>query len=152
LHPARATRDLGALRPDGGLVVADPGPAGFWVARAFPTTEPGSVLVPATDAPGTAAAAALVGGLDGGRSTLGVTTLPLDPMTERVLDLARSLEVDLVLEAWSEDRTGGLQPEQRLTNTNQAMAEPGVSVLPVPVDFEKTKDLVAVAGPITAWT
>ena len=47
--------------PPGGVVVADPGPAGFWVARAFPTTEPGSVLVPATNAPGTAAAAALLG-------------------------------------------------------------------------------------------
>jgi hypothetical protein len=151
LHPARATRDLGVLRPDGGLVVADPGPAGFWVARAFPTTEPGSVLVPATKAPGTAAAAALLGGLAGSRPALGVTTLPLDPMTEQVLDLARSLTVDLTLEAWT-DGNGGQSPEQRLTNTKQAQGDDGVTVVPVPVDFAKTRDLEEVAGPIAAWT
>lgn len=152
LHPARATRDLGVLRPEGGLVVADPGPAGFWVARAFPTTEPGSVLVPATRAPGSAAAAALLGGLAGSRPALGVTTLPLDPMTEQVLDLARSLDVDLTLEAWSDDPAGGLQPEQRLRATADAQQQAGVSVVPVPVDFAKTADLEAVAGEVVAWT
>jgi hypothetical protein len=33
--------------PEGGLVVAEPGLVGFWVARTFPTSIPGSVLVPA---------------------------------------------------------------------------------------------------------
>ena len=140
LHPARATRDLGELRPPGGLVVADPGPAGFWVARAFPTTEPGSVLVPATDAPGTAAAAALLGGLAGGRPALGVTTLPLDPMTEAVLDLARGLEVALTLEAWATS-PGDLDPRpQRLGRTSEALRRrPGVDVLPVPVDLDEQR-------------
>ena len=46
LSPARAAADLGATRPDGALVLADPGPAGLWVARALPTTELGSVVVP----------------------------------------------------------------------------------------------------------
>ena len=41
LSPARAAADLGSARPDGALVVADPGPAGLWVARALPTTELG---------------------------------------------------------------------------------------------------------------
>ncbi len=151
LHPARATRDLGELRPVDGLVVADPGPVGFWVARAFPTTEPGSVVVPATNAPGTAAAAALLGGLAGGRPALGVTTLPLDPMTEAVLDLARSLDVALTLEAWS-DEPGALTPADRIANTAAALSRTAIDVLPVPIDFEKTKDLTAVAGPITAWS
>jgi len=151
IHPARATRDLGELRPPGGIVVADPGPAGFWVARAFPTTEPGSVLVPATRAPGTAAAAALLGGLEGGRPALGVTTLPLDPMTEQVLDLARRLDVDLTLEAWS-DEPAGLTPADRLGHTATAMREEGPSVVPVPVALDRTRELEAVAGPIVAWT
>jgi hypothetical protein len=151
LHPARATRDLGELRPAGGLVVADPGPVGFWVARAFPTTEPGSVLVPATNAPGTAAAAALLGGLDGGRQALGVTSLPLDDMTERVLDLARSLDVSLTLEAWS-DEAGAVTPDQRLARSADALARTGIDVLPVPVDLSRTQDLVEVAGDVVAWT
>ncbi len=151
LHPARATRDLGELRPPGGLVVADPGAAGFWVARAFPTTEPGSVLVPATRQDGTAAAAALLGGLAGARQALGVTTLPLDPMTEAVLDLARSLDVALTLEAWS-DEPGDVTPTQRLERTAEALATTGVDVLPLPVDLARTSELVEVAGEIAAWT
>ncbi|HEY8060837.1 MAG TPA: hypothetical protein VID94_18870 [Acidimicrobiales bacterium] len=151
LHPARASRDLGALRPLGGVVVADPGPAGLWVARTFPTTEPGSVLVPGTNAPGTAAAAALLGGLDASRPALGVTTWPLDPMTEALLDLARSLEVDLTLEAWAGEADIS-SPDDRQEATAAAVARPGVDVVPVPVDFSATADLVAVAGEITAWS
>jgi thiamine pyrophosphate-dependent acetolactate synthase large subunit-like protein len=45
--PARAAA-LAATLPAGGLVVAEPGLVGFWIARTFPTSEPGSVLVPAT--------------------------------------------------------------------------------------------------------
>jgi hypothetical protein len=151
LHPARATRDLGELRPPGGLVVADPGPAGFWVARAFPTTEPGSVLVPATKQAGVAAAAALLGALDGGRPALGVTTLPLDPMTEAVLDLARTLAAPVTLEAWS-DEPGDVTPTQRLERTTAALREDAVTVIPVPVALKRTADLEAVAGPVAAWT
>ncbi len=150
LHPARATRDLGGLRPDRGVVVADPGPAGLWVARAFPTAELGSVLVPATLAPGTATAAAILGGL-GGRPALGVTTWPLDPTTEALLDLARQLELSVTLEAWGEE--GALaSPNERLAATTAALASPAVDVVPVPVDFAATADLVAVAGEVVAWS
>jgi hypothetical protein len=145
LHPARASRDLGGLRPEGKPVVADAGSAGLWVARTFPTVEPGSVLVPATNAPGSAAAAALLHG------ALGVTTWPLDPMTEAVLDLARSLGVDLTLEAWGSEGDPA-SPEDRVAATAEALARPGVDVVPVPVDFTATADLVAVAGDVTAWS
>jgi hypothetical protein len=145
LHPARASRDLGALRPDGGIVVADPGSAGLWVARTFPTVEPGSVLVPATNAPGSAAAAALLVG------ALGVTTWPLDLMTEAVLDLAGSLGRDVTLEAWGSEGSPS-SPEERSAATAEALARPGVDVVTVPVDFTTTADLVAVAGDVVAWS
>jgi len=151
LHPARASRDLGGMRPSGGVVVADPGPAGLWVARTFPTVEPGSVLVPATNAPGAAAAAALLGGLDGSRLALGVTTWPLHPAVEAVLEEARRLDVDLVLEAWGGD-AAWTDPEGRVAATAEAQARPGVDVVPVPVDLAATADLVAVAGEVVAWS
>lgn len=44
---ARAAAIAAALEP-GGLVVAEPGLAGFWIARTFPTERPGTVLVPAS--------------------------------------------------------------------------------------------------------
>jgi Thiamine pyrophosphate enzyme, central domain len=150
LHPARASRDLGGLRPDTGLLVADPGPAGLWVARTFPTTEPGSVVVPATRAPGTAAAATVLGAL-GGRPALGVTAWPLDPTTEALLELARQLELAVTLEAWGAE--GDIDsPAERVAATTAALASPGVDVVPVPVDLEATADLVAVAGEVVAWS
>jgi Thiamine pyrophosphate enzyme, central domain len=150
LHPARASGDLAGLRPEGGVVVADPGPAGLWVARTFRTVEPGSVLVPATRAPGTATAAAVLGGL-GGRPALAVTTWPLDPTTVALLDLARQLELTVTVEAWGGEAELS-RPEDRVTSTAAALARPGVDVIPVPVDFTATADLVAVAGEVVAWT
>ena len=44
--PGRAAA-LAAALPAGGVVVAEPGLVGFWVARTFPTSVPGSVVVPA---------------------------------------------------------------------------------------------------------
>jgi thiamine pyrophosphate-dependent acetolactate synthase large subunit-like protein len=49
--PARV-RAMSEQLPDGGVVVAPPGLVGFWVARTWPTTVPGSVVVPARDEPG----------------------------------------------------------------------------------------------------
>jgi hypothetical protein len=45
--PARAAA-LAAGLPERGIVVAEPGLVGFWVARTFPTSVPGSVVVPAS--------------------------------------------------------------------------------------------------------
>ncbi len=44
--PAHAAATLAASLPEGGLVCAEPGPVGLWVARALPTLELGSVYVP----------------------------------------------------------------------------------------------------------
>jgi thiamine pyrophosphate-dependent acetolactate synthase large subunit-like protein len=51
--PARAAA-LAATLPAGGVVVAPPGLVGFWIARTFPTSLPGSVLVPASGGTGAA--------------------------------------------------------------------------------------------------
>lgn len=62
---AQRARDLAATLPGGGLVVAEPGLVGFWVARTFPTSVPDSVLVPAEggkEAAWTAAIEAAVAG------------------------------------------------------------------------------------------
>lgn len=42
--PARAAR-LAAALPDDGVLVARPGLVGFWIARTFPTSRPGSVAI-----------------------------------------------------------------------------------------------------------
>lgn len=163
LDPARAAADLASALPPGGLVVGDPGPAGLWLARAFPTREPGSVIVPATQTPGFAAAAALVAALDH-RTAVAVTTGPRDETTGAVLDQARRWELPLVLEVWGGDGPL-LAPDERTDALKQALsglagtggagkvgAGSTVRELPVPVDFSVTRALVDVAGPVIAWT
>src|SRR5207253_175730 len=104
LSPGRVVADLAAAIGDGGLVVADPGPAGFWVARAFPTSELGSVLVPATVAPGLAAAAAVAAKLRlPQRRVVAVTAAPLDPAAERLIEEGRRLGVGFLLEVWGDE-------------------------------------------------
>ena len=149
LHPARAARDLGAALGPDALIVADPGPAGLWVARALPTEAAGQVLVPATRAPGIAAAIAVMAGIDG-RGAVAVTTDPLEPMTERLLELARQLEVPLTVEAWGADAPCD-GPRERVATLMETTARPGADVLGVPVDLAATSELIEVAGPVTAW-
>jgi hypothetical protein len=64
------------------VVVAAPGLVGFWVARTWPTVEPGSVIVPATTEPGRAERAAREAAAEG-RPVLYVTDT-LDDIPEAV--------------------------------------------------------------------
>lgn len=150
LTPARATGDLGQVRPAGGLVLADPGLAGFWVARTFPTTELASVIVPAHDTKGFAVAGAIVAALRD-RVALSIVTDPIDPLTAQLVALAEDWGLPLTLEVWGADGAVGT-PVTRVVKTADALHLPTVDVLPIPVDFALTKVLVEVAGEVVAWT
>ena len=153
LAPARAAADLSANLPEGGLVAADPGPAGLWIARSFPTLVPGSVIVPAAHQPGFAAAAALVAALRS-RPAIAVTTDPVDGMTEAVLALAEAWAQPLVLEVW-----GGDGPLERAEDhaelvqsaLDRAAADRSVVRIDLPVELSDTRILVEVAGEVAAW-
>ncbi|MFN8040614.1 MAG: hypothetical protein U0Q07_15480 [Acidimicrobiales bacterium] len=150
ISPARAARDLAGALPDGGVVAADPGPAGLWVARTFPTTVPGSVVVPATVAPGFAAAAGIAASLDG-RPSLSVTAGPLDPASEVLVEQARAWGAALSLLVWGDD--GVLAHAADHAELVGALAGSlGTEVVPVPVDLGLTRVLEDVAGPVVAWS
>ncbi|HEY4397221.1 MAG TPA: hypothetical protein VGO28_06070 [Acidimicrobiia bacterium] len=150
LHPARAVADVRAATPSGGVVVADPGVAGLWVARTFPTTEPGSVVVPAIAAPGIAAALGLVAALRG-LPVIAVTSEPLDQTTLGVLELATELGTTLTIDVWA---AGGpvRRAEEHLEQLRTAVSDPGVTIVDVPVDTSLTRKLVDAAGPVVAWS
>ena len=150
LSPARAVVDLRAALPPTGLLAADPGIAGLWVARTFPTTIAGSIGVPATVAPGYAAAAALVARLDG-RPAVAVTMAPIERMSTRVLELALSLGIGFPFEMWAED--GMLSAADDHLDALEAAIDDyaRVTLLTVPVDATQTEELVAVAGDVVAW-
>jgi hypothetical protein len=108
--PARAAA-LAAALPTGGLVVAEPGLVGFWIARTFPTSVPGSVVVPAVGGAAEAWAAAREASAAGRTVTLvapaprdlpGVTVEVWDP---EVVDLDPSALVAVAgdIVAWRND-------------------------------------------------
>ncbi len=149
LTPARAAADLAAVRPPGGLVVADPGAAGLWIARAFPTTEPGSVVVPSLPVKGFAVAAAIAAAM-AGRPAIAVVTDPPDPATLALVEKSVRWRVPLTLAVWGADVTLSSADAHRAA-LSAALATPEPSLVEVPVDFAQTRVLVEVAGPVVAW-
>jgi hypothetical protein len=149
LTPARAAADLAAVLPPGGLVAADPGPAGLWIARSFPTREPGSVIVPSLPVRGFAAAAATAAAR-AGRPAVAVVTDPPDPATLALLDLAAAERLPVVTAVWGADAPLAAADAHRAAMT-AALATSGPTVVEVPVSFAATRALVEVAGPVVAW-
>jgi hypothetical protein len=150
LHPVRAVADLASVLDPEELVVADPGPAGLWLQRGVVTRPAGSVIVPAFPVHGFAAAAALVAGLDG-RPAVAVVTSPTDLATEALLDLAAALGLTVICEVWGADAAWQSASEHRERLVG-ARHEGGVQRLAVPVDLAATRELVELAGPVSAWT
>ena len=154
LHPARAAADLGATLPPGGLVAADPGAAGLWVARTFPTPalapgEPRRVVVPARREPGVATKLASEAAR-AGRAVIAVTTSPLDAETRRLVDVATDEGLDLVVAAWGE--SGTLRDaDDHAARLAAALVTEGVTVVEVPVALDDTRLLVDAAGDVVAW-
>ncbi|MGZ4736846.1 MAG: hypothetical protein ACXV8R_14655 [Acidimicrobiia bacterium] len=120
-HPARAVMELKQRLAPGAVVTAEPGPAGLWVARTFPTDAPGTVIVPAMAVPGIGTAVALAAARRGLPATA-VAVEPLDDITRDLLALAEHLNAPLTLETWGDD-----------------------------VDLSLTALLVDAAGPVVAW-
>jgi len=154
LTGARAALHLSGALPDRGVAVADPGAAGFWIARTFPTSIPGSVCVPATYTPGFAAAAALVCSIEG-RPCLAVSDQVggiegIDDVSAELLELAESLGRPVALQLWG--------PEGSLDSSGahvellaESLATTTVRIDEVPVDVASTEALEGVAGALIAW-
>jgi hypothetical protein len=154
LTAARASLHLSGALPERGVAVADPGRAGFWVARTFPTSIPGSVCVPATGGAGFAAAAALVCRLEA-RPCLAVAdqvggTDGLDDTSAAVLELAEALGLPVALQLWGPDgRLADSTAHVRLLE--QHLTTDVVRIDEVPVEVADTAELEAAAGELIAW-
>jgi hypothetical protein len=150
LPPSKLTQHYGRVFGGGGLVAADPGTAGYWVARTVGTTGVGGVLVPGeADAHGFAVAAAIVSGLlEPDRPALAVVDR-LEDVHHELLDLAAALEVPVAVEVWRLDGPDldADEHEGRLLR----LVEHG-GVVDVATDGRQLRRMVAVAGPIVAWT
>ena len=105
LAPSLVTRHYGQVCGAGGIVAADPGIAGYWVARTFATTELGGAQVPAAaGAHGFAVACALVARLRSpNRPVLAVVDEPMPEIVHEALDVAGRLGVAVPVEVWGAD-------------------------------------------------
>ncbi|MGQ0832172.1 MAG: hypothetical protein ACT4OV_10890 [Microthrixaceae bacterium] len=92
--PARAS-GLAATLPADGVVVAEPGLVGFWIARTFPTSVPGSVVVPARGGSAAAHDAARALAASGRPVVLVAATPPTTTMAGVRVDVWSPDEVDL---------------------------------------------------------
>ena len=155
LSAARAALHLSGALPDGGMAVVDGGPAGFWVARAFPTSIPNSVVVPAGDpraSAGFAAAAAMICAVED-RPVLAVTDAAGadTPETAAVLAFAQERGVPVALQVWRDPTQGDTvanwtSADQHVRLLEEHLDPEVVRVDDVPVRLGETAGLVGVAG------
>ena len=155
LNPARAASDLvAALGPDG-VVCAEAGRAGWWVARTVPTTRLGSVQVPAAPTPGLALERALAVARTGVPAAAVVDAPMTEALTAQV-KRANDENLPLIIEVWGDPAEGVgceyLEAYRHRQLLEQALRL-GVAILVAPaIDFSPTADLVAACGPLVAWT
>jgi len=151
LVPSLVTRHYGLVLGESGLVAADPGTAGFWVARTFATTRLRSVLVPAAPIEGWAPACALASRLTTPlRPVLAVADGPLGERSQAVLREAARLGVGIGVEVWQEDGQA-LGADAHLARLD-ALAGGGAAVATLATDGRQLDEMIDAAGPVRAWT
>jgi thiamine pyrophosphate-dependent acetolactate synthase large subunit-like protein len=152
LAPTRATLHYGQCVGTGGLVAADPGVSGYWVARTLPTTVLGTVQVPAEpDAAGFAPACALAARLRRpSRSVLAVVDGPPSPAVQAVLAAAEHLGVSIPVEVWHPSGAA-LSPADHLDRLRHLAVAERPEPVSLATDPTQLSRMVDAAGPITAW-
>jgi hypothetical protein len=135
----------------GGVVAADAGGPGFWLARTFATTEPGTVFVPPEARPGWAAACVAVARMaDPLRPALAVVDGDIDETTALVIEFVNARGLSVGIEVWSPggDELAADAHVERLRGLVQPQAG-GVATLatdPGQIDY-----FINAAGPVVAW-
>lgn len=145
------TRLYGEVAGGDGLVAADPGRAGFFVARTSGTTRPGGVLVPAEgDADGFAVAAVIASAMvTPWRRSIAVVDDPDEPTTSALLDLAERWSVPVTLDAWTAD--GRVIDADAHRDRLRAPVGACPTVERVAVDVRQLDDFIAAAGTPICW-
>ena len=150
LLPTRVTRHYSAVLGGGGLVAADPGPAGYWVARTLGTSGIGGAQVPSDPgARGFAIACCIVARLvEPARPVLAVVD-SIDEVHERLLKVAARLGVAVPVEVWRPDGDL-LDADTHLRRLESLIA--GDRCVSIATDPRQMEEMLAVAGPVVAWT
>lgn len=152
LAPTRVTRQYALGLGSTGLVAADAGTAGYWVARTFSTTSAGSTVVPSTAVPGVAVAAVIVTRrVQPWRPALAVIDGQPDEVTLGLLEEASRMKIGVGVEAWDPDGSQ-LDAPAHAERLARLIVTPTQDVVTLSTDLDQMDQMVDVAGPIVAWT
>jgi thiamine pyrophosphate-dependent acetolactate synthase large subunit-like protein len=153
LAPSRVTRHYSQVFGAGGLVAADPGVAGYWVARTFATTELGGAQVPASGGgQGFAVACATVARLCApNRPVLAAVDGPLADVVLEALEAASRLGVVVPVEAWGTDGDG-IGADLHLARLRRLLHADHPGVVGLATDATQLDRMISVAGDVIAWT
>ena len=152
LWPSAVTLDYGRVLGSAGLVAADPGTAGFWVARTYATLRPRSAIVPPdADRHGFSVACATVARLRRpSRPVLAVVDGPRHPDVDALLDVAGSLGVPVGVEVWDDDgdrldQAAHLPRAAKLANASTT------TIASLAPSADQWGPIIDAAGPVIAW-
>jgi hypothetical protein len=152
LAPSAVTRAYARALAGGGLVAADPGTAGYWVARTFATTALGGAVVPARAGAGGLAAAcvAVARRARPGRRALAVVDAAGE-RTAAVVEAAARWGVAVPVERWAGDGPA-LRAEAHAARLEDLLAAPVAGSGELATDPTQLARMVEVAGEVVAWT
>lgn len=152
LAPSAVTRAYARALAVGGLVAADPGTAGYWVARTFATTALGGAVVPARAGAGGLAAAcvAVARRARPGRRALAVVDAAGE-RTAAVVEAAARWGVAVPVERWVGDGPA-LDAEAHAARLEDLLAGPVAAPAGLATDPAQMARMVEVAGEVVAWT
>ncbi|MFL6206594.1 MAG: hypothetical protein ACJ739_14735 [Acidimicrobiales bacterium] len=150
LPPTKVTQHYSQVLGDGGLVAADPGMAGYWVARTFATQQLGGAQVTADrHGHGFAVACCTVARLASPERPVLAVVDAVDEATALALATAERLGVAVPLEVWSDDGDA-LDAPAHLQRLHRLVVDGGRAA--IATDPSQLDEMLAVAGPIIAWT
>jgi hypothetical protein len=155
IPPSRVTLHYAQCLAEGALIAADPGVAGFWVARTLGTTRLGAVIVPSSPWPGFAAACVAVSLLRRpSQPALAVTDRSAVGPTAAIVDAAATLGLRVPVEVWDPegDRLDAASHRERLRRLVFGALPSGGAPSTLATDPGQMAEMIEAAGPIVAWT
>jgi hypothetical protein len=145
------TLDYSQCLAGGGLVAADAGLAGYWVARTFSTTELGSTSVPARPTAGIAIASVIVARrLRPWRPALAVLDGPVDDRTGSLLEVAARLGIGVGVEVWDPEGPT-ISSEEHSDRLRGLVLTSTQEIVRLRTDPHQLDHMLEAAGPIIAW-
>jgi len=151
MPPTRVTRNYALVWGGSGVLTADAGIPGFWVARTYTTVRPETVYVAPEAVADFAVACAFVSRRRDGRPALAVTGAPLGDTAREILEVADACGLPIAVEQWDDDGDP-IDADAHARRLAALAVSERSSVVSIRTDADQLAAMVAVGGPLVAWS